>query len=84
MATQTTTPRPLYEIANEIRKDWGKKMYFGAVPYVQAMQSLDKITDNYISDSGRSIVAYFLGNAMTWRGETARRVKAELNEMLKH
>jgi len=35
-------------------------------------------------DSGDSIVRYFLSNASTWRGETARRVKKELNAMLKH
>jgi hypothetical protein len=34
-------------------------------------------------DSGRSIVAYFLSNASTWRGETAKRIKLELNKMLK-
>jgi len=76
--------RPIFEIANEIRKDWGSKLYFGAEPYLDAMQSLDAITDKYILDSGRSIVAYFLANAQTWRGETARRVKAELNAMLKY
>ena len=34
-------------------------------------------------DSGRSVVAYFLANAGTWRGEVARRVKKELNAMIK-
>jgi len=29
------------------------------------------------------IVRYFLSNATTWRGETARRIKAELKQMLK-
>ena len=32
--------RKLYEIASEIRNDWGKKMYFGAKPYVQAIRVL--------------------------------------------
>jgi len=74
--------RSLSTIAIEIHRDW-KKMYFGAVPYVDAMSTLDKITDNYIMDSGRSIVAYFLANATTWRGEKAREIKKELNDMLK-
>ena len=74
--------RNLSEIASEIKKDWSN-MYFGAVPYVDAMSTLDSITDNYFMDSGRSIVAYFLANAGTWRGETARNVKKELNKMLK-
>lgn len=74
--------RLLYEIALEIDKDW-KHPYFGAVPYLNAMRSLDSVTDMYGLDSGKSIVAYFLVNAGAWRGETARRVKKELNAMLK-
>jgi len=75
-------PRKIWEISLEIRKDW-KKVYFGAVPYLDAMASLDEITENYGLDSGKSIVLYFLSNAMTWRGETARRIKAELNSICK-
>lgn len=74
--------RSLSVIAAEIRKDW-KKPYFGAVPYLNAMMCLDKITDNYGFDSAKSIVLYFLGNAGTWKGETARRIKKELNAMVK-
>ena len=74
--------RPLYEIAGEIRRDW-KKVYFGAVPYLSAMATLDSINSMYILDSGRSIVAYFLANATTWKGEKAREIKKELNAMLK-
>jgi hypothetical protein len=74
--------RNLSEIASEIRKDWSK-VYFGAVPYLDAMSTLNSINDNYFMDSGYSIVAYFLANAGTWRGETARNVKKELNKMLK-
>lgn len=73
--------RPLYEIANEIRRDW-KNMSPCARPYVDAMSSLIYITDNFVFDSGYSIVCYFLANAGTWRGETARRIKAELKEMV--
>lgn len=75
--------RSLSQIAQEIRKDWGNKMYFGAKPYVDAMSTMASITDNYFSDSGKSIVVYFLGNATTWRGEKAREIKAELKAMLK-
>lgn len=74
--------RPLSEIAQEVRKDW-QKVYFGAVPYLEAMGTLNSINDKYFEDSGKSIVAYFLANAATWRGETAKRVKKELNTMLK-
>ena len=74
--------RPLYEIAREIRKTWTKVSPY-AEPYLEAMQSLNSINDNYYLDSGKSIVLYFLSNANTWRGEDARRIKAELKEMLK-
>ena len=72
--------RPIYLIAEEIMQDW-RKPYFGAVPYLNAMLELDSIDDSYYFDSGRSVVLYFLSNANTWRGETARRVKAELRSM---
>ena len=72
--------RPLYEIAREIRKTWTKVSPY-AEPYLEAMQSLNTINDNYYYDSGKSIVLYFLSNASTWRGEDARRIKAELKEM---
>ena len=78
-ATQT---RPVYAIANEIGLNWTKP-YFGAVPYLRAMHSLRNVTDAYGYDDGRSIVMYFLANANTWRGDTARRVKAELKALLK-
>ena len=74
--------RPLYTIAREIRKDW-KKVSPYAAPYLQAMSCLNSVDDNYILDSGRSIVSYFLANAGSWRGETAKRIKAELKEMVK-
>ena len=72
--------RPIYLIAEEIMHDW-RKPYFGAVPYLNAMLELDSIDDSYYFKSGRSVVLYFLSNANTWRGETARRVKAELRSM---
>ncbi len=74
--------RPIFEIAAEIRADW-KNVYFGAVPYLAAMGSLNSVRDNYGADSAASIVIYFLGNANSWRGETARRVKAELKALVK-
>ena len=74
--------RPLYEIAREIRKAWTKVSPY-AEPYLEAMESLNSIDDNYYLDSGKSVVLYFLSNANTWRGEDARRIKAELKEMLK-
>jgi len=74
--------RNLSEIAREIRIDW-KPVYFGAIPYLDAMSTLNSIADNYGMDSAKSIVLYFLSNASTWRGETAKRIKAELKAMCK-
>lgn len=74
-------PRPLHEIAAEIYADWPKP-YFGAVPYLSAMFRLDGTDDMFGEQDGEEIVMYFLENAKTWRGETARRVKAELREMI--
>ena len=75
--------RPIYEIAKEIRKDWGEKIYFGAKPYLSAMMYLSSVDDNYGLDDARSIINYFLANASSWRGETARRIKTELKSMVK-
>jgi len=77
-----TPNRPLFEIAKEISKDW-KNVNFAAKPYLQAMRQLNLITDNYMFDSADYIVQYFLSNASSWRGETAKRIKAELKAMLK-
>ena len=74
--------RPLYEIAREIRKDW-KKVNYAAKPYLDAMASLGSINEKYYYDSGNSVVLYFLANASSWRGETAKRIKAELRGMTK-
>jgi len=73
--------RPLYTIAAEIRKDWGTKLSPYAKPYLEAMESLTTIDQPYYADSGVSVVLYFLSNAGSWRGETARRIKAELKAM---
>jgi hypothetical protein len=69
--------RSLSVIASEILRVWPKP-YFGAVPYISAMLSLETCADDYGVDSGKSIVLYFLANASTWRGPDARRIKAEL------
>jgi len=74
--------RPLYEIAREIMADW-KNVNFGAVPYLRAMNNLIHVTENYGCDSGKSIVLYFLSNARAWKGDTARRIKAELKALVK-
>ena len=74
--------RPIYTIASEIRKTWPKVNY-AAKPYLDAMASLNTVTDKYGYDSAKSIILYFLGNASSYRGEDAKRIKAELKAMLK-
>jgi hypothetical protein len=74
--------RSLSQIAAEIDHDWDRVNY-AARPYLEAMSEMSDVSDNYMHDDGVSIVLRFLGNATSWRGETARRVKAELKEMLK-
>lgn len=76
----TTTHRPIHQIAREIKRLWTKP-YFGAVPYLDAMCDLNTVNDNYGLDSGKSIVLYFLANTNTWRGDDARRIKAELKQI---
>jgi hypothetical protein len=73
--------RPLSNIAHEIRRDW-KNVNYAAKPYLNAMGSMDDINNNYMYDSGHSVVHHFLANSGTWRGPVARTIKAELKSML--
>jgi hypothetical protein len=80
--TEGKQKRPLSEIAREIYKDWGSKVNFAAKPYLEAMLTLNSINDMYMFDSARSIVAYFLSNARSWKGPKAKEIKKELKDML--
>ena len=74
--------RPIYQIAKEIKTDW-KNVNYAAKPYLDAMYSINNITDMYGSDSAKSVVLYFLSNASSWKGEKAKEIKKELNQMVK-
>lgn len=74
-------PRLIKEIAVEIENDW-ERPYFGAVPYIEAMKSLNDVRSLFHFDDGKTIIIYFLSNANTWRGETAKRIKSELKALL--
>jgi len=74
--------RPLHEIAKDILEHWKPVSKF-AEQHVAAMKTLDKLSDIYVAEDGRGIVLGFLVNAGSWKGEDARRIKAELNMMLK-
>jgi hypothetical protein len=73
--------RSISIIARDISANWPKP-YFGAVPYLRAMHSLDSIGDSYYQDDAKSVVLYFLSNATTWRGDKARAIKAELKNIV--
>ena len=75
--------RPLNEIAAEIKSDWGGRMNKASAPYVAAMETLKTIDEDYGPESAVEIVARFLTVSNAWRGQTARRVKAELDALLK-
>ncbi len=66
-----------HELVSLVEIDW-KRVYFGAVPYLNAMKTMESHNSNYGLDDGQTIIIYFLANATTWRGVTARSVKAEL------
>lgn len=72
----------LSQIAERIYDNWGDVSPYAA-PYLEAMLQLQSIKDPYGEDSGASVVAYFLANAASWKGDFARAVKKELNSRLK-
>ena len=74
--------RLISTIAREIAADW-KNINYAALPYLNAMYSLNDVNDTYGMDSAKSIVIYFLGNAQSWRGTVAKAIKAELKAMIK-
>ena len=74
--------KTISEIAGIIRQDW-HKVNFAAKPYLEAMGSLESVKSSFGYDSGKSVVLYFLSNASSWRGETAKAVKIELKNRTK-
>ena len=80
--THHAKPRKILTIAADVRRHWPEP-YYGAVPYLEAMESLEFVTESFGHDSAQSIITYFLSNATRWKGDDARRIKAELKAMLK-
>lgn len=76
--------RTFSEVAREIRAKWSKP-YFGAVPYLDALEQVHTSDKNapYMVEQVKDIVPYLLCNMTTFRGTDARRLKAELKEMIK-
>ena len=80
-AEEVPKTRPLYEIMSEVKREW-KKPYFGAVPYIQALSECSSPDDVYLREDARGLINYFLANATSWRGDVAKRIKAELKAMV--
>lgn len=82
MATEISH-RPINKIAQEIYKEWAN-VHHSAKPYLEAMLTLRSLDDSCGNDAAPSIINYFLGNARTWRGDAAKKIKAELLSMIQH
>lgn len=77
--------RKLKEIAAEIQADWRVINNAGARDALDCMKKMGAVTDRFGADpNGYSVVGAFLGNAIGWRGEVARRIKKELRQMCGH
>lgn len=75
--------RTFQQIAKDIKSTW-LNVYFGAVPYLEALLTLDTTNPNalYHHDKAGDVARYFLANAQTFRGADARALKAELKSLL--
>jgi hypothetical protein len=79
-------------IAVEVLRLWktkyGKDLPWSlkcALPYLEAMLECDTTNKDeaYYAETVESVVIYFLANITNWRGDDAKRIKAELKSMLK-
>lgn len=77
--------RTFRQIAKDIKSTW-LNIYFGAVPYLEAMLELDTADPNamYYCDTAENIARYFLANARTFRGKDAKKLKEELKNLINY
>ena len=75
--------RTFQQIARDVKSTW-MNVYFGAVPYLEALLTLDTTDPEalYGIETARDITRYFLANAQTFRGADARRLKEELKTLI--
>lgn len=71
--------RNIETISKEIKEDW-KTIPIYAKVYLDVMI---KLGNDVLNEYDKSIILGFLANAQYWKGETARRIKKELNGLLK-
>ena len=74
-------PRQIYQIAEDIVKDW-KNPHYSAMPYLVVMRRIRTPEEQYMRETGRSIVEYFLENSKSYTGPSAKKLKQELKDLL--
>jgi hypothetical protein len=67
--------------AKKLPHEWRDVVYFGAVPYLEAMLTM-RGQEGYILDSTDSVILYGLSNMSAFRGPRAKELKAELKAHL--
>ena len=75
--THGFVPRWISGVAHDIRESW-TNVYFGAVPYLEALRVLTDARSVYGVDSAKNVATYFLANANGFRGRQAQQLKLEL------
>lgn len=78
----TTTLRPLCDIAADILAAAPGAQTWAAQPYLDGLSYCWTRHDTYGFDSAESLILYALSNLRSFRGEDARRLKAELKAHL--
>ena len=76
------------EVLHLWKTKYGKNLPWSlkcALPYLEAMLECDTTNKDeaYYAETVESVVIYFLANITNWRGDDAKRIKAELKSMLK-
>ena len=76
--------RPLHEIARQALSDDSLKGCARAFsqPYLAALTLCEKASDRYIFEDAKTQIVYALSNLQSWRGDSARAIKAELKAHL--
>jgi hypothetical protein len=52
-----------------------------AMPYAKALRQCDNTNSMYGAESARGIALYLLNNLTYWKGNDARRIKAEIKQV---
>jgi len=74
--------RPLFLVAEEIEKDW-IDITEDCKYYIECMKELKRINNRQGFDSGKTFVVYFLAECILWHTSNSRKLKKELEEMIK-